>query len=227
MSIINIKIDSENEKDFIKYLKRQKKYNIQINEDIEMTDEELQEYDNDIREMLENMEGHSDDVDEKLILKLNELREMFEVQGDDIDLVGEVKKMIENLSEFDETIIEDLEDELDSEFYIIDKGEGEYDFLDYVLEIGELEEGESFQMMMIHFENGRVFSGYCIDLEEIKEFVKSDSYYFSNAIVLSEINEKNVRIAIQDLMERDEFYSVFEEWDEDIEESPFHPIRMN
>lgn len=227
MSIINIKIDTEKEKDFIKYLKRQKKFDIQINEDIEMTDEEFKEYDDDVREMLENIESHSVDIDDRLIQKLNELREMFEDQGDEIDLVGEVKKMIENLSEFDETIFEDLEEELDSEFYIIDKGDGEYEFLDYVLEIGELEEGESFQMIMVHFENGRIFSGYCIDLEEIKEFVKGDSYYFSNAIVLSEINEKNVKIAIQDLMERDEFYSVFEEWDEDIEESPFHPIRMN
>ena len=227
MSIINIKIDSEDEKDFIKYLKRQKKFDIQINEDIELTDEEFEEYDKDVSQMLRNLDEHVGELDDRIIQKLRDFQDMFERHGDEIDLEDEVKKMIENLSDYDESLFEDLEADLDDEFYLIDKEDGEYEIMDFVLEIGELIEGESFQMIMVHFENGRVFSGYCIDLEEMKEFIKIDNYYFSNAIVLSEINEENIKMAIKELIDRDEFYSVFGEWDEDIEESPFHPIRMN
>jgi len=226
MAIVNIKIDDKHELEFIEFLKSYK-HNLEINEDITLTKSEIDSISNNFKNAIQFISkkdiGDNDNLTEddnsteKENLKIEELSEEI------VDMIGD---MVEDIKD---DILEDYEEFQDESNFFLLGDEDNFTIMEYIIEfeVPNEDSEDPFTNVLIQFKNGRQFTCLVTTIDEVIEFVELEKSYFGNEIILKEITDKSLKFAIDNLIFNGYFYNCFEEIDDEIEDSPFHPIRMN
>ena len=135
----------------------------------------------------------------------------------------------------DEAVIEELDfvvedEEEDEPEYFMFQTDEEEDIMPFEFDIlGDDEEDKIFDVQ-IEFVNGRRFIGFFTKIEDVQHAVMEEEYFFSDFIILPEIDLDTVRNAITELIYNEEFFDAFEEISEDDSDTDIDeidPIRFN
>lgn len=96
--------------------------------------------------------------------------------------------------------------------------------------IGDEETDMVFEVHM-EFENGRRFFAFYVTGEDVNTALEEEGYFFSQFVIVSSLEDQNIRTSIEELIYNEEFYDAFDELPDSEEEDKnidgIDPVRLN